>query len=49
MATTMVQRSGLVARWVTVTDISGRERTELRWVPEPAADEHLPQVAARVA
>lgn len=29
---TQVQRPVLVARWVTVTDISGRQRTELRWV-----------------
>ncbi|SDU44325.1 hypothetical protein [Jiangella alkaliphila] len=33
MATmTQVQRPTLVGRWVTVTDISGRSRTELRWV-----------------
>ncbi|WP_157987677.1 hypothetical protein [Jiangella endophytica] len=30
---TQVQRPTLVARWVTVTDISGRARTEQRWVP----------------
>ncbi|MBB5786565.1 hypothetical protein [Jiangella mangrovi] len=29
---TQVQRPALVARWVTVTDISGRQRAELRWV-----------------
>ncbi|SDT63655.1 hypothetical protein [Jiangella sp. DSM 45060] len=33
MTTTQLQRPTLVARWVTVTDISGRSRTEQRWVP----------------
>ncbi|WP_162606370.1 hypothetical protein [Jiangella asiatica] len=32
----LVRRTGLVARWVMVTDISGHERTELRWVVAPA-------------
>ncbi|WP_267896758.1 hypothetical protein [Jiangella anatolica] len=36
MTMTQVQRPTLVARWVTVTDISGRTRTELRWVPVDA-------------
>ncbi|WP_157574737.1 hypothetical protein [Jiangella muralis] len=33
MPTTRVQPATLVARWVTVADISGRSRTEQRWVP----------------
>lgn len=41
---TQVQRPTLVARWVTVTDISGRPRTELRWVP--VEDERSAQVRA---
>ncbi|WP_162605629.1 hypothetical protein [Jiangella ureilytica] len=32
LTATEVQRPTLVARWVTVTDISGRPRAELRWV-----------------
>lgn len=35
---TMTQQSTLVARWVTVTDISGRERREIRWVEVPTGD-----------
>ncbi|WP_162605973.1 hypothetical protein [Jiangella aurantiaca] len=41
---TQVQRPTLVARWVTVTDISGRSRAELRWVP--VQDERPGQVRA---
>jgi hypothetical protein len=41
---TQVQRPTLVARWVTVTDISGRPRAELRWVA--VDDERHTQVHA---
>jgi hypothetical protein len=31
--TTLIQRPTLVARWVTVTDMTGRKRAVMRWVP----------------
>lgn len=47
MATdTITQPSALVARWVTVTDIAGQVRTEMRWVP--AAEAGAQQLKAAV-
>lgn len=31
--TTLIQRPTLVARWVTVTDTTGRKRAMMRWAP----------------
>ena len=36
--TTTARRSVLVMRWVTVTDIHGRSRAEMRWTAEPIED-----------
>lgn len=31
--TTLIQRPTLVARWVTVTDVTGRKRAVMTWAP----------------
>jgi hypothetical protein len=31
--TTLIQRPTLVARWVMVTDLTGRKRAVMRWAP----------------
>lgn len=46
MATgTITQPSALVATWVTVTDIAGQTRTEMRWVPAAEAGARHLEVA----